>query len=113
VKTYRTSDVAELSGLTSAQLRTLARDGSIGHRHGRHYSFQFADLVLARSAQQLLREGCRMATVREALRRFGADPRLGPNRLRVEGRGQVGVPGRHRPGARRGSSIIPQTAPAK
>lgn len=90
MKTYRTGDVAELSGLTRGQVRTLARDGSIGHRRGRLYRFQFPDLVLARTAQQLLRQGCALASVRAALRRFTDEnrdaTRQGPNRLRAEGR---------------------------
>lgn len=89
MKIYRTGDVAELSGLSAAHVRLLARDGSIGHRRGRQYRFQFADLVLARTAQQLLRQGCGMATVRAALRKFADDNRPKANRLRAEGRDVV------------------------
>lgn len=84
MKIYRTSDVAELSGLSPSQVRTLARDGSIGYRQGRNYRFQFSDLILARTAQQLLREKCPVSAVRTALRKF--DAAQGSNRLRAEGR---------------------------
>ena len=85
MKIYRTGDVAELSGLSPSQVRTLARDGSIGYRQGRKYRFQFSDLILARTAQQLLREKCSMSAVRTALRKFKASAH-GSNRLRAEGR---------------------------
>ena len=68
MKSYDTKEVSELSGLSPAQVRTLARDGLMGRRIGRRYRFGFQDLVLARTARRLLDGGVRMAIVRQALK---------------------------------------------
>jgi tetratricopeptide (TPR) repeat protein len=82
VKSYRTRDVADLSGLRPAQVRALARDGLVGWRSGRGYGFAFQDLVLAKSAHQLLRHGIRFSAVRLALKSL---TRLAGDRSRVNG----------------------------
>ncbi|MDJ0939725.1 MAG: tetratricopeptide repeat protein [Woeseiaceae bacterium] len=68
MKSYDTSEVAELSGLTAAQVRTIARDKLIGRRLRGRYRFGFQDLVMARTAQRLLRGGVKLSVVRRALR---------------------------------------------
>ncbi len=82
MKSYRTQDVADLSGLKPAQVRTLARDTLIGQRTARGYSFAFQDLVLAKSAHELLEHGIRFAAVRLALKSLN---RLAGDRARVSG----------------------------
>lgn len=82
MKNYRTRDVADLSGLRPAQVRALARDGLVGRRTGRGYGFLFQDLVLAKSAQQLLEHGIRFSAVRLALKSL---IRLAGDRSRASG----------------------------
>jgi tetratricopeptide (TPR) repeat protein len=93
VKTYRTQDVADLSGLRPAQVRALARDGLVGRRSGRGYGFVFQDLVLAKSAHQLLGHGIRFSAVRLALKSLtrlaGDRSRLSGFCIRAEGRDVV------------------------
>lgn len=68
MKSYDTTEVAELSGLSADQVRALARDGLIGRRIRRRYRFGFQDLVLSRTARRLLKNGVRLAAVRRALK---------------------------------------------
>ncbi len=82
MKTYRTQDVADLSGLKPAQVRALARDALLGRRIARGYCFVFQDLVLAKSAHQLLEHGIRFPAVRLALKSLN---RLAGDRTRVSG----------------------------
>lgn len=53
---YSTHDVAELLGLSPAKVRSLARAGRLSARRGRRgqYQFSFQDIVLLRTAQELL-----------------------------------------------------------
>jgi tetratricopeptide (TPR) repeat protein len=53
---YSTHDVAELLGLSPAKVRSLARAGRLSTRRGRRrqYQFSFQDIVLLRTAQELL-----------------------------------------------------------
>lgn len=56
---YSTNDVAELLGLSPAKVRSLARAGRLSTRRGSRgqYQFSFQDIVLLRTAQELL-DGC-------------------------------------------------------
>lgn len=67
MKSYDTSEVAELSGLSAEQVRELARDGLIGQRIRSRYRFGFQDIVLTRTARRLLKSGVKLAVVRRAL----------------------------------------------
>jgi tetratricopeptide (TPR) repeat protein len=93
VKSYDTKDVSELSGLTPAQLRALARDGLVGRRDGRQYRFGFQDLVMARTAHRLLDGGVGLGVVRRALAALsdvaGGDLQTTAIRVRSEGRDVV------------------------
>jgi tetratricopeptide (TPR) repeat protein len=53
---YSTNDVAELLGLSPAKVRSLARAGRLSTRRGSRgqYQFSFQDIVLLRTAQELL-----------------------------------------------------------
>jgi tetratricopeptide (TPR) repeat protein len=53
---YSTRDVAELLGLSPAKVRSLARAGRVSARRGGRgqYHFSFQDIVLLRTAQELL-----------------------------------------------------------
>ncbi len=53
---YSTHDVAELLGLSPAKVRSLARAGRLSTRRGSRgqYQFSFQDIVLLRTAQELL-----------------------------------------------------------
>lgn len=90
MKSYNTREVTELSGLTAAQLRALARDGLVGRRDGRQYRFGFQDLVMARTAHRLLNRGVGLAVVRRALTTLavvaGGDLQTTAIRVRSEGR---------------------------
>jgi tetratricopeptide (TPR) repeat protein len=85
---FSTRDVSELSGLSPGRVRSLARHKLIGRRRKSRYVFGFPDLVLARTAQNLLDSGSPFAGVRRALAtvaRLVDDPqRLGALRLRSE-----------------------------
>ena len=90
MKSYNTKEVTELSGLTAAQLRALARDGLVGRRDGRQYRFGFQDLVMARTAHRLLNGGVGLAVVRRALTTLaGGDLQTTAIRVRSEGRDVV------------------------
>lgn len=90
MKSYDTHEVAELSGLSADQVRSLARDGLMGRRIGRRYRFGFQDLVLARTARRLLKNGVRLAAVRRALKALanvaGEDLQTTAVRVRSAGR---------------------------
>ena len=89
MKSYDTKEVSELSGLTPAQLRALARDGLVGRRDGRQYRFGFQDLVMARTARRLLDGGVSLGVVRRALTTLsviaGGDLQTTAIRVRSEG----------------------------
>lgn len=67
---YSTRDVAELLGLSPAKVRSLARSGLLSTRQGgrRPYHFSFQDIVLLRTAQELLSGGIPPRRVWRALR---------------------------------------------
>ncbi len=54
---YSTRDVTELVGLSAARVRALARAGVLSPQRGRrrHYRFSFQDVVLLRTARELMR----------------------------------------------------------
>ncbi len=95
MKSYDTSEVAELSGLSANQVRALARDGLIGRRIRGRYRFGFQDLVLSRTARRLLKNGVRLAVVRRALKALtnvaGEDLQTTAVRVRSAGREVVVV----------------------
>ncbi len=95
MKSYNTSEVAELSGLSASQVRALARDGLIGRRIRRRYRFGFQDLVLSRTARRLIKNGVRLAAVRRALKALtnvaGSDLQTTAVRVRSAGREVVVV----------------------
>jgi tetratricopeptide (TPR) repeat protein len=69
---YGVRDVARMLGLTPSQIRAFVREGIVAPRRGprRALRFSFADLVLLRSAGDLVAARVPTARVRRALRRL-------------------------------------------
>lgn len=69
MRSYTTDEIAEIAGVSPARVRSLARDGVLGGaREGRAYRFEFTDLVLLRTARDLIEHGVRYERLRRSLR---------------------------------------------
>ncbi len=72
MKSYRTTDVAHLLGLSAHQVRSLARAGVLSPDRGPRgaFRFSFQDLVLLRTAKALAEARLPARRIRRALRRL-------------------------------------------
>jgi len=110
--TFSTRDAARLIGLTPAQIRRyVARGLLVPNRGARgHYRFQFADMVLLRTAKKLLeasvtpRRG--LATLIELHQRLGDSRSLASIRLAADGADVVVIEGGARWNARSGQGHL-------
>jgi tetratricopeptide (TPR) repeat protein len=88
---YRARDVSRMLGLSPSRVRAWAREGLVSPRRGPRgeLRFSFHDLVLLRTARDLLRARVPAARVKRALRRLRAqlpaDRSLAAVRVTVEG----------------------------
>ncbi len=80
MKGYSTQDVAELLNLPRETIREIARSGIIDPERTtqNHYRFSFQDIVILRTAGELLSAGVRKATINKSLIRMKR--RLPPER---------------------------------
>ena len=89
MKGYSTRDVAELLEIPSEVVRDIARAGILepARTPGNHYRFDFQDIIILRTAKELLQSGVKRAQVNRALFRLKA--KLPSNRpltsMRVSG----------------------------
>ena len=91
MRSYTTSDVSALLGMSRRRIREWARSGVLDHERGpgRQYRFGFQDLVLLRSAKALMEADVPQRRVLRALRRLKEqlpkDRSLTAVRIAVEG----------------------------
>ena len=91
MKGYSTRDVAELLELEPELIREIARAGILdpARTPGNQYRFDFQDIIVLRTAKELLQAGVRRAQINNAL--FKLKTRLPSNRpltsLRITGDG--------------------------
>ena len=69
MKGYSTSNVAELLGIKAETIREIARAGVLDPERtsGNHYRFSFQDIVILRTAKELLDAGVRKASLNQSL----------------------------------------------
>ena len=69
MKGYSTNNVAELLGINSETIREIARSGVLDPERtgGNHYRFSFQDIVILRTAKELLDAGVRKARLNKSL----------------------------------------------
>ena len=91
MKGYSTRDVAELLELTPETIREIARAGIIDPERTKeqHYRFSFQDIIILRTAKELLSSGVRKSRINRAL--FKLKHQMPSNRplsaLRISGDG--------------------------
>lgn len=91
MKGYSTRDVAELLDLPPELIREIARAGILdpARTPGNHYRFSFQDIIVLRTAKELLQAGVRRSQINSTL--FRLKSRLPSNRpltsLRISGDG--------------------------
>ena len=91
MKGYSTHDVAELLELPPEVIRDIARAGVLepSRTPGNHYRFDFQDIIILRTAKELLQSGVSRAQINNAL--FRLKSRLPSNRpltsMRISGDG--------------------------
>ena len=91
MKGYSTRDVAELLEMSSDTIREIARAGILEptRTDGNHYRFDFQDIIILRTAKELMQAGIQRARINNAL--FKLKSRLPSNRsltsLRIVGQG--------------------------
>ena len=91
MKGYSTQNVAELLELSPELIREIARAGILepARTAGNHYRFDFQDIIVLRTAKELMQAGVRRAEINHAL--FNLKSKLPSNRpltsLRIAGDG--------------------------
>ena len=91
MKGYSTRDVAELLEIPPGVIRDIARSGILepARAPGNHYRFNFQDIIILRTAKELLLSGVKKAQINNAL--FRLKSRLPSNRsltsMRISGDG--------------------------
>jgi tetratricopeptide (TPR) repeat protein len=91
MKRYSTQNVAELLELSPELIREIARAGILepARTAGNHYRFDFQDIIVLRTAKELMQAGVRRAEINHAL--FNLKSKLPSNRpltsLRIAGDG--------------------------
>ncbi len=91
MKGYKTREVAELLDLEPSAIREIARAGVLSAEHdaGQHYRFSFQDIIVLRTAKELIGSGIPRARVNQALYRLKSSlPATRPlTSLRISGAG--------------------------
>ena len=91
MKGYSTRDVAELLEIPPEVIRDIARAGILepARTAGNHYRFDFQDIIILRTAKELLQSGVKRAQINNAL--FRLKSKLPSNRpltsMRISGDG--------------------------
>ncbi|RZO74646.1 MAG: MerR family transcriptional regulator, partial [OM182 bacterium] len=91
MKGYSTNNVAELLGINSETIREIARSGVLDPERtgGNHYRFSFQDIVILRTAKELLDAGVRKARLNKSLlelkQRLPAERSLSSMRIAGDG----------------------------
>ena len=91
MKGYTTREVAELIGLPQETIREIARAGVLApeRSHGQHYRFSFQDIIVLRTAKELIGAGIPKARINSVLFRLKQSlPQTRPlTSLRITGAG--------------------------